>query len=77
MDIVLTVLGVAVIVLGLRDMFHTLLHPSGKGAISHTVMALVWKMSGRLHHRFGSAVGPGGMVAVVLLWVLLQGLGGP
>lgn len=75
MQIALTVLGLGLVVVGLRDMFHTLLHPSGKGAISNAVMALVWKLSRRLHHRFGSAVGPGGMVTVVLLWVLLQGLG--
>ena len=29
MDVLLTVLGIVVIVAGLMDMFHTLLHPSG------------------------------------------------
>lgn len=35
MDVVLTVAGgIAVIVIGLRDMFHTLLHPTGQRRLS-------------------------------------------
>ena len=75
MDVLLTLLGTTVIVLGLRDMYHSLLHPSGTGAIGGRVQAAVWWVSRRTGHRFGSAVGPGSMITVVLLWVLLQGLG--
>lgn len=31
MQVVLTVLGVVIVVLGLRDMHHSLLHPTAKG----------------------------------------------
>ena len=75
MDILLTLAGTAVVLLGLRDMYHSLLHPSGKGAISHRVMMLVWKVSKWSGHRFGSMVGPATMVTVVLLWVTLQAVG--
>ncbi|ALU38730.1 transporter [Kocuria flava] len=75
MQIVLTLLGVAVVVLGLRDMYHSLLHPSGNGSLSHTVMTGVWKLSRATGHRFGSAVGPAAMGSAVLLWVALQALG--
>lgn len=75
MDVVLTVLGVVLVLLGLRDMYHSLLHPSGKGAISHSVMKVVWLLSKRTGHRFGSLVGPAVMVAVVVLWVALQAVG--
>ncbi|MGX5358206.1 potassium channel family protein [Kocuria sp. KH4] len=75
MQVVLTILGVVIIVVGLRDMYHSLLHPSGKGPISHAVMLGVWKASKATGHRFGSTVGPAAMVAVVLLWVAMQGLG--
>ena len=34
MGVFLTILGVVVIVAGLMDMFHTLLHPSGQGRLS-------------------------------------------
>jgi len=56
-------------------MYHSLLHPSGKGALSNAVMGGVWRISKGLNHRFGSAVGPGAMVAVIALWVGLQALG--
>lgn len=32
MDIVLSIAGILVILLGLRDMFNSLLHPKGQGA---------------------------------------------
>ncbi|MFC7464770.1 potassium channel family protein [Brachybacterium sp. GCM10030252] len=67
--------GIALVLVGLFDMFHTLLHPRGKGRLSHAVIVAFWKGSAALGHRFGSAVGPGGMVAVIILWVLLQGVG--
>ncbi|MFC7401356.1 potassium channel family protein [Citricoccus sp. GCM10030269] len=75
MDVALTLAGIVVIVLGLRDMFHSLLHPEGQGTLSHLVLAGIWRVSRLLRHRFGSASGPGGMVAAILMWVLLQSVG--
>ena len=75
MDVLLTALGIVVIVAGLMDMFHTLLHPSGQGRLSRLVLSTVWKVSKATGHRAGSAVGPAAMVAVVLLWVVLQAAG--
>ena len=75
MDVLLTLLGTAIVVVGLWDIYHSLLHPSGSGAVGGRVQSGVWWISRRTGHRFGSAVGPGSMVTVVLLWVLLQGLG--
>lgn len=75
MDVLLTLLGTTVIAIGLWDMYHSLLHPSGTGAVGGRVQAGVWWISRRTRHRFGSAVGPGSMLTVVVLWVLLQGVG--
>ncbi len=75
MGVFLTVLGIVVIVAGLMDMFHTLLHPSGQGRLSRLVLSAVWKVSKAAGHRAGSAVGPAAMVAVILLWVASQGVG--
>ncbi|GAA1134141.1 potassium channel family protein [Citricoccus alkalitolerans] len=75
MAITATITGIAIILIGLRDMFHSLLHPRGKGAISHAVLSGIWKFSRVTGHRLGSAVGPAGMLAVVVLWVVLQGVG--
>lgn len=75
MDVALTIAGIVVIVLGLRDMFHSLLHPKGQGSLSRLVLSGVWKVSKATGHRLGSVAGPGGMVAVILMWVLLQSAG--
>ncbi|KUG55390.1 potassium channel family protein [Kocuria sp. CH-021] len=75
MDVLLTVTGIAIVMVGLWDIYHSLLHPSGTGAIGGRVQAGVWWISRRTGHRFGSAVGPGSMITVVLVWVLLQGIG--
>jgi hypothetical protein len=74
MGIAMTITG-AVVIIGLRDMFHSLLHPRGKGALSHTVLSGIWRLSRASGHRFGSAVGPAGMLTVVVLWVGLQAVG--
>lgn len=75
MDAVLTIVGAAIIVIGLRDMFHTLLHPSGRGSLSRRVLAATWSVVKPFRRRLGSVAGAAGMLLVVLLWVVLQGLG--
>jgi hypothetical protein len=74
-QVALTLAGVVVIVVGLHDMFHTLLHPTGQGRVSRMVLVGVWRVSQATGHRLGSTVGPLAMVAVILVWVLLQLLG--
>lgn len=71
MGVLLTVLGVV----GLHDMYHALMHPTGKGYLSRWVLAGVWRVSKWTGHRFGSAIGPAAMIAVVVVWVALQGVG--
>lgn len=75
MNIVLTVTGIAVIAVGLHDMYHALLHPTGKGHLSRWILAAIWRASKLLRHRLGSAIGPIAMITVVAVWVLLQGAG--
>lgn len=75
MAVVWTIAGIALIVIGLRDMFHSLLHPRGSGAVSNALMSWLWGLSRRSGHRLGSAAGPAGMVSAVIAWVLLQAVG--
>ncbi|MFC7876171.1 hypothetical protein [Isoptericola sp. NPDC057391] len=42
MSSVIAFAGAVLIAAALWDVFHGLFHPSGQGAISHTVMAGVW-----------------------------------
>ncbi|WP_134772296.1 potassium channel family protein [Ornithinimicrobium flavum] len=75
MGVVLTLAGVLLLLVGLHDMFHTLLHPTGQGALTRIVLAGTWRVSRATGHRLGSAVGPAAMVGVILMWVVLQILG--
>lgn len=74
-EIVCSVVGVALIVFVLLDVFHTLMHPGGTGYLSPWVLAGIWRLSRATGHRVPSVVGPAALVTVILLWVLLQGLG--
>src|SRR3954452_19811244 len=76
---VITGAGAAVVLATLRDIFHTLWHPSGRGGLARKVMAAVWRAGRprRGHRRIGGLAGPLSMVVVVLAWVMLIVLGWP
>jgi hypothetical protein len=66
---VLSLAGVGLVAVALRDVFHTLWHPVGRGGLSTLVMNGVWRASRRsAGGRFAAVVGPAAMVAVVLVW---------
>lgn len=75
MSTFLTVMGAMLILLGLWDMFRSLLYPRGRGALSHGVMKGAWALSRSSGHRFGAAAGPASMVVVTITWVVLQVVG--
>ncbi|WP_030688935.1 potassium channel family protein [Streptomyces globisporus] len=69
--------GGALILFVLRDVFHTIWHPTRHGGLSRLVMRGVWRLSA--HHRerwrpVGLA-GPVGMMAVVAAWALVVAVG--
>ncbi|MBB1255040.1 two pore domain potassium channel family protein [Streptomyces sp. OF3] len=72
----IAVLGVLVVLLALRDIFHTLWHPTRRGGVSRLVMAALWRVSRWVGgKRVAGVVGPLGMLAVVSMWGLLLVLG--
>lgn len=71
----LSALGVVVILVGLVEVFHTLLHPSGRGRLSRLCVLVVWRGVRRLGDRPAAVAGPLAMVSVILLWALLQAIG--
>jgi len=75
MDWISTLLGAAIVVIGLNDVFHTLFHPSGSGRFSTHVLNALWLLSRRVQGRPGQMVGPVGIVLVIALWTLFQALG--
>lgn len=65
-----TVIGAALVAVVLRDIFHTLFHPSGLGTIARAVFAGVWRATRPAWRRGVGAelAGPASLVAVVATW---------
>ncbi|RPF28283.1 potassium channel family protein [Georgenia muralis] len=71
MNVLTQILGGALVATALWDLFHTLAHPSGQGAVSSRVLALVWRLSKRLGRSARRLAGPAGVVMVIGTWGLL------
>jgi len=75
MDWLSTLAGIVLVLLGLAEVFRTLLHPTGRGRFSTLFLRLVWSVA-RLFGGWGrSLAGPLGAVAVILFWAALQVFG--
>lgn len=75
----LAIVGGSLIVLfTLRDIFHTVFHPIGTGAIGEKLSTVIWKAfraASHLHHSLLSIAGPLSMVANIAAWALLLFIG--
>ncbi len=69
--------GAVLILLVLRDMFHTLGHPAGQGELSRFVLRAVWRLTRRRGGagRLSQLSGPLGMLSVIMLWGILAIVG--
>lgn len=78
MDWLITAAGVLVVGVALRDIVHTLWHPSGRGDLSSWVMRAVWWLGRRRRERgtAGVLTGPVALVLVILSWITLLVGGG-
>ncbi|GAU68081.1 hypothetical protein SSP35_06_01680 [Streptomyces sp. NBRC 110611] len=72
-----TILGAVLVMAILRDMFHTIWHPTRHGGLSRLVITGMWRLSSRLSTRWRAAglAGPLGMVCVVSVWALTVAVG--
>ncbi|MFD6247826.1 ion channel [Streptomyces roseolus] len=72
-----TASGALLVLVILRDVFHTLWHPTRHGGLSRLVMRTVWRVSAHRGSRRRPAglAGPLGMVAVVAVWALTVAVG--
>src|SRR5438270_9105853 len=71
-------IGLLCVALALHDMFHTLFHPSGRGAIAEFISYRVWRAWRRIfpaNHGPLSLAGPVAFVVTVTTWGLLIVLG--
>jgi hypothetical protein len=66
--------GVALIVISLHDVFHTLFHPAGRGALSDLLSRWIWRvfrLFGRRHRSMLTLGGPIIFLSIVASWALL------
>lgn len=71
-----SVVGGALILVVLWDVFHSLWHPIGQGVVSRSVMAVVWRVTRRLGRRLRRVSGPLAMAAAITSWGVLVLVGG-
>ena len=64
----LTVLGAVLVAVVLREVFHTLFHPGGRGGVSMFVFRTVWSAAQRLGSRAMALAGPAALILVIALW---------
>ena len=72
-----TAVGAVMVLVGLRDIFHTIWHPSGRGGLSRRLMQVVWRLGrrGRRERWLGNLLGPLAMGVVALCWLVLIQVG--
>lgn len=78
MKFVYIVVGVFLIGSALHDVFHTLFHPAGRGAMSDYAARVVWRIFQPIARRRYSAItlaGPFAILTIMGLWIWLTVLG--
>ena len=75
MDWLLTGVGAVLVVIALRDVFHTLWHPAGEGSVHHLLSAGLWWVFRRLGEGARALAGPTILTVVILVWAGLLVVG--
>lgn len=74
MDVVVTIAGIALVAFLARDVFHTLFHPEGRGALDVLIGKAVWGLARRAARRSTEPLvfaGPLIVALVIASWVVL------
>lgn len=68
---VVAIVGIALVGLTLRDVFHTLFHPGGHGGLASLICRAAWVVCIHLGQRARLLAGPSGVLLTVIAWLLL------
>lgn len=78
MTVLLTLAGAALVVIALRDIFHELFHPSGRGSLSRGAMRSLWRLFRLGASRYPALLniaGPAIMISIIVCWATLLCVG--
>lgn len=78
MKLFLPLIGTGLIILVIRDIFHTLLHPSGSGSLSEVLPRVIWRVFRWLSKHCKAALpfaGSTAFLAVIASWIMVPALG--
>lgn len=69
--------GAGIVLVVLRDIFHTLGHPGAQGGLSRLVLGTIWRLSRRVggNSRLAGLAGPLAMLTVIGVWGVLAVIG--
>jgi hypothetical protein len=71
-------LGLGLVLVVLRDIFHQLFHPGGSGHLSDTLMRSVWRVFRRVSSRNSGTLSlsaPTALVTIIVSWAALLAVG--
>lgn len=71
MSLVLVLAGAALVLLALREVFHTLFHPAGQGPLTMLIFRSLWRASGPMGARARTLAGPTAMASAIAAWTAL------
>lgn len=66
-----TVAGAVLVGVALRDVFHTLLQPSGAGQLSTAIFRTIWRVARRAGVGAMDIAGPAGLVFTIAAWTAM------
>src|SRR5256885_1965901 len=78
MDAFETVLGLVLVGAALLDVFHTLFHPAGRGALSDWTARIIWKLFRGVANRYSRVliyVAPTSILVIIVSWATLTCFG--
>src|SRR5947209_2144788 len=78
MAVILTLIGILLVGAALLDVFQTLFHPAGRGALSDWTARVIWNIVRGLasrHHGLLTYAGPVAILAIIVSWALLTLVG--
>lgn len=75
LDLLSIGVGAVLVLIGLYEVYRTLLHPSGRGRVTRGVATAIWTLCRRFGKRGRQVAGPLATLAVIVTWTLFQILG--